>query len=75
MTIPEKRTITLDGREYCAAVDAAKFLGVTRGRVSQMVKAGIFAPRYVGASCLIPLSQLEEYENDKKAKRSCMPTL
>lgn len=57
------KPIVIDNREYYSASDAAKYLGLSRSRVSQLCKKGKLNVRYVGAHALIPISDVIMYKS------------
>ena len=56
------KVILLDNREYYSAADAARLLGITRARVSQLCKTNKLNVRYIGANALIPVSDVMMYK-------------
>lgn len=54
--------IVIDKKEYYAACDAARYLGLSRSRISQLIKSGKFNVRYVGANALVPVSDVMMYK-------------
>lgn len=60
----------IDGIEYVTTTQAAKILGVSAGRVRQLVASGILGSRTVGKNNLVPLASVQWYaENKKEAGR------
>ena len=57
--------IELNGRRYVHAAECARYLGLTRARISQLCRNSTFTPFYVGSNCLIPLKQLESYADER----------
>lgn len=56
------KPIVIDNCEYLAAADAANYLGLSRARVSQLIKKGRFHVKYVGANALVPISDVKMYK-------------
>lgn len=56
------KPIVIDNCEYLAAADAANYLGLSRARVSQLIKKGRFRVKYVGANALVPISDVKMYK-------------
>ena len=56
------KPILIDNCEYLAAADAASYLGLSRARVSQLIKKGRFHVKYVGANALVPISDVKMYK-------------
>ena len=56
------KPIVIDNCEYLAAADAANCLGLSRARVSQLIKKGRFRVKYVGANALVPVSDVKMYK-------------
>lgn len=56
------KPIVIDSKEYLTAADAAEYLGLSRARVSQLTKNGMFEVKYIGANTLIPLSDVKMYK-------------
>lgn len=56
------KPIVIDNREYITATDAAKYLNLSRARISQLMKKDIFRAKYVGAHPLIPVSDVKQYK-------------
>ena len=56
------KPIVIDNKEYLAAADAAEYLGLTRARISQLMKNGKFEARYIGANALVTLSDVKMYK-------------
>ena len=57
------KPIVIDNCEYLAAADAANYLGLSRARVSQLMRKGRFRVKYVGANALIPISDVKMYKS------------
>lgn len=55
--------IVIDSREYYSSSDAAKYLGLSRSRISQLCKKGKLRVRYIGANALIPVSDVMMYKS------------
>ena len=56
------KPIVIDKLEYYSASDAAKFLGLSRSRISQLCKNGKLKVHYVGATALVPVSDVIMYK-------------
>ena len=56
------KPIVIDNCEYLAAADAANYLGLSRARVSQLIKKGRFRVKYIGANALVPISDVKMYK-------------
>ena len=54
--------IVIDKKEYFSASDAAKFLGLSRSRISQLCSQNKMKVKYVGASALVPVSDVMMYK-------------
>ena len=57
------KPIVIDKREYYSASDAAKYLGLSRSRISQLCKSGKLKVHYVGATALVPVSDVIMYKS------------
>ena len=55
-------TILIDNCEYLTAASAANYLGLSRARVSQLIKKNRFRVKYVGANALVPVSDVKMYK-------------
>lgn len=56
------KPIVIDKQEFLTAADAANYLGLSRARVSQLMKKGRFHVKYVGANALVPVSDVKMYK-------------
>lgn len=56
------KPIVIDNKEYLTAAHAAEYLGLSRARVSQLMKNGKFEAKYIGANALVPLSDVKIYK-------------
>lgn len=56
------KPILIDNCEYLTAADAASYLGLSRARISQLIKKGRFRVKYVGANALVPISDVKMYK-------------
>ena len=56
------KAIEIDKRVYYTSADAAEFLGLSRARVSQLVKSGKLHVKYVGANALVPVTDVVMYK-------------
>ena len=56
------KPIAIDNCEYLTAADAADYLGLSRARVSQLIRKGRFRAKYVGANALVPISDVKMYK-------------
>ena len=56
------KPIVIDNCEYLTAADAAKYLDLSRARVSQLIKKGRLRVRYIGANTLVPISSVKRYK-------------
>lgn len=56
------KPILIDNREYLTSADAANYLGLSRARVSQLIKKTRFHVKYVGANALVPVSDVKMYK-------------
>ncbi len=56
------KPIVIDNKEYLTAADAAEYLGLSRARISQLMKNGRFKARYIGANALVTLADVKMYK-------------
>lgn len=50
---------------YMTTAQAAEYLEITPGRVRQLVTMGVFSPEKAGNTNLIPIEQVESYEQNR----------
>lgn len=56
------KPIVIDNNEYLTAADAAEYLGLSRARISQLMKNGKLNSKYIGANALVPISDVKMYK-------------
>lgn len=65
----------VNNRAFATAANAARYLNLSRARITQLINSGTFDALEIGSSVLVPVIQVEAYATrDRKPGRKAKKT-